>query len=58
MRKEMEGVLEDRKLVRERKAVLRRLLEVEDGVGKVEGLLMLGEGSQKTSKPMGYELDQ
>lgn len=58
MRKEMEGVLEDRKLVRGRKAVLRRLLEVEDGVGKVEGLLMLGEGSQKTSKPMGYELDQ
>lgn len=45
MRDEMDRVLEERKAVREVKARMRRLLEMEDVVVKVEGLLKLGEGS-------------
>lgn len=45
MRDEMDSVLEERKAVREVKARMRRLLEMEDVVVKVEGLLKLGEGS-------------
>ncbi|KAL8293723.1 hypothetical protein RQP46_000424 [Phenoliferia psychrophenolica] len=45
MKHEMESVLGERKEVRESKALLRRLLEMEDGVEKVEGLLKLGEGA-------------
>lgn len=45
MRDEMDRVLEERKGVREIKARMRRLLEMEDVVVKVEGLLKLGEGS-------------
>jgi hypothetical protein len=45
MRDEMDRVLEERKAVREVKARMRRLLEMEDVVDKVEGLLKLGEGS-------------
>ena len=56
MREEMEGVLEIRKSVREGKAVLRRLLEVEEAVEKVETLLMIGEGSIRATK--GRDLDQ
>ncbi|KAK4704772.1 conserved oligomeric Golgi complex subunit 2, partial [Phenoliferia sp. Uapishka_3] len=47
MKHEMESVLGDRKEVREAKAVLRRLLEMEEQVEKVEGLLKLGEGAKE-----------
>jgi hypothetical protein len=47
MRKEMASVLEERKDVREAKATLRRLLEMEEAVEKVESLLKLGQGSGK-----------
>ena len=47
MKDEMESVLGERKEVRESKALLRRLLEMEDGVEKVEGLLKLGEGASQ-----------
>lgn len=40
----MERLLKERKKVREKKATLRRLLECEDMVEKVEGLLRLGKG--------------
>lgn len=45
MKHEMESVLGERKEVREAKALLRRLLEMEEGVEKVEALLKLGEGT-------------
>ena len=38
MKHEMESVLGERKEVREAKALLRRLLEMEEGVEKVEAL--------------------
>lgn len=48
MRDEMSGVLRQRKSVREAKAALRRLIETEDSVEKVEGMLKLGgEGQSK-----------
>ena len=56
MREEMESVLQVRKGVREGKAVLRRLLEVEGAVEKVESLLMIGEGSVRITK--GRDHDQ
>ncbi|KAI5481066.1 component of oligomeric golgi complex 2 [Pseudohyphozyma bogoriensis] len=46
MKEEMEGVLGERKAVREKKAMLRRLLEMEDQVEKVEGLLRVGEAKK------------
>ncbi|KAM0752493.1 COG complex component [Meredithblackwellia eburnea MCA 4105] len=45
MKDEMESLLTDRKEVREAKARLRRLLEMEEGVEKVEGLLKIGDGN-------------
>lgn len=50
MKKEMSEVLEERKGVREVKAVLKRLLEVEDAVERVEGLLGLGPGGGEVDR--------
>ncbi|BGP14663.1 hypothetical protein JCM10213_001627 [Rhodosporidiobolus nylandii] len=50
MRGEMSGVLEERKEVRERKALMRRLLATEDAVEKVEGLLSVGKGGEKAKQ--------
>lgn len=47
MRDEIAGVLSERKDVRDVKATLRRLLEMEEVVEKVESLLKLGEGNGK-----------
>lgn len=47
MREEMARVLGERKEVREAKASLRRLLEMEEAVEKVESLLKLGDASGK-----------
>lgn len=47
MREEMAGVLSERKEVRDVKATLRRLLEMEEAVEKVESLLKLGDGNGK-----------
>ncbi|GAA5925591.1 hypothetical protein JCM3775_001450 [Rhodotorula graminis] len=47
MRSDMSRVLDERKDVRESKAMMRRLLSTEDAVDKVEGLLRLGDGSDK-----------
>ncbi|GAA5836232.1 hypothetical protein JCM9279_002236 [Rhodotorula babjevae] len=47
MRTEMSRVLDERKEVRESKAMMRRLLSTEDAVDKVEGLLRVGDGADK-----------
>lgn len=47
MRAEMAQVLGERKAVREAKASLRRLLEMEEAVEKVESLLKLGDVAGK-----------
>lgn len=52
MREEMSRVLGERKQVRERKGVLRRLLDVEEAVEKVEGVLKLGEGNSGKGREM------
>lgn len=45
MREEMARVLGERKEIREAKASLRRLLEMEEAVEKVESLLKLGDAA-------------
>lgn len=50
MKSEMEDLLEQRKQIRESKALLRSLLEVEEAVEKVEGLLMLSNAREGSSK--------
>lgn len=47
MRNEMDSVLSERKEVREKKLALRRLLEMEEQVDKVEGLLQLNETAKE-----------
>ena len=47
MRTEMSRVLDERKEVRETKAMMRRLLSTEDAVDKVESLLRVGDGADK-----------
>ncbi|GAA5898368.1 hypothetical protein JCM8208_006959 [Rhodotorula glutinis] len=47
MRTDMSRVLDERKEVRETKAMMRRLLSTEDAVDKVEGLLRVGDGADK-----------
>ena len=47
MRAEMDSVLGERKQVREKKLALRRLLEMEEQIDKVEGLLQLKEETVK-----------
>ncbi|GAA6050782.1 hypothetical protein JCM3770_001642 [Rhodotorula araucariae] len=47
MRTEMGSVLDERKDVREMKAMMRRLLATEDAVDKVESLLKVGGGAEK-----------
>lgn len=54
MRDEIARVLSERKDVRDVKATLRRLLEMEEVVEKVESLLKLGEGGNGKER----EIDQ
>ncbi|KAK4050873.1 hypothetical protein OIV83_003295 [Microbotryomycetes sp. JL201] len=50
MRKDMADLLEQRKHLRETKSALRRLLETEQAVEKVEGLLKIGDASLTGTK--------
>lgn len=47
MRAEMSAVLDERKDVRERKALMRRLLATDEAVAKVESLLQVGDAADK-----------
>lgn len=51
MRSEMDAVLSERKQVREKKLALRRLLEMEDQLDKVEGLLQLKQPAEHKDDP-------
>ncbi|KAM0790884.1 hypothetical protein ACM66B_004723 [Microbotryomycetes sp. NB124-2] len=53
MRQDMSDLLEQRKQVRESKTMLRRLLETEQAVEKVEGLLKIGDAASSSSKERG-----